>query len=327
MGNRIVIIDGNSLINRAFYAMQRPMITKDGIYTQGIYGFINMLNKLENDYEPEYITVAFDLKAPTFRHLEYDEYKAGRKAMPPELVMQMPLLKEVLHAMRIETLEMEGFEADDIIGTVAKEAEAQGLEPLIITGDRDALQLATDHTKILITKKGISEFDLFDAEKMMETYHLTPTQFIDLKGLMGDKSDNIPGMPGVGEKTGLKLLEQFNSVEDLIANTDKISNEKLRTKVEENAQLAMMSKRLATINTQVPIELDFQRLKKEDPDYTKLIDIYTKLEFKSFLKRINVEEVIQEEPLEIREIKKTLISSAEELSQAEALVVVLPKLE
>ena len=221
MGNRIVIIDGNSLINRAFYAMQRPMITKDGIYTQGIYGFINMLNKLENDYEPEYITVAFDLKAPTFRHLEYDEYKAGRKAMPPELVMQMPLLKEVLHAMRIETLEMEGFEADDIIGTVAKEAEAQGLEPLIITGDRDALQLATDHTKILITKKGISEFDLFDAEKMMETYHLTPTQFIDLKGLMGDKSDNIPGIPGVGEKTGLKLLEQFNSVEDLIANTDK----------------------------------------------------------------------------------------------------------
>ena len=224
MGNRIVIIDGNSLINRAFYAMQRPMITKDGIYTQGIYGFINMLNKLENDYEPEYITVAFDLKAPTFRHLEYDEYKAGRKAMPPELVMQMPLLKEVLHAMRIETLEMEGFEADDIIGTVAKEAEAQGLEPLIITGDRDALQLATDHTKILITKKGISEFDLFDAEKMMETYHLTPTQFIDLKGLMGDKSDNIPGIPGVGEKTGLKLLEQFNSVEDLIANTDKISD-------------------------------------------------------------------------------------------------------
>ena len=257
MSERIVIIDGNSLINRAYYAMQKPMITKDGIYTQGIFGFVNMLNKIIGDYEPMYLTVAFDLKAPTFRHLEYDAYKAGRKPMPPELVMQMPLLKEVLHAMRIRTLELEGFEADDIIGTAARLAEEVDIEPLIITGDKDALQLATDKTKILITKKGISEFELFDYDKMVEHYGLTPTQFIDLKGLMGDSSDNIPGIPGVGEKTGIALLTQFHSIENLLAHTDEIKKPALRKKVEENAQLAVMSKRLATINRFVPIKVDF----------------------------------------------------------------------
>ena len=322
MGKRIVIIDGNSLINRAYYAMQRPMITKEGIYTQGIYGFINMLHKLEGDYEPDYITVAFDLKAPTFRHLEYDAYKAGRKAMPPELVMQMPLMKDVLHAMNIETLELEGFEADDIIGTVAREAEELDIEPLIITGDRDALQLASHKTSVLITRKGITDFDLFDYDKMLETYQLTPTQFIDLKGLMGDKSDNIPGIPGVGEKTAGKLLEQFGSIENMLANTDEIANAKLRTKVEENAQLAMMSKRLATINRYVPLELDFDALKKEEPDYPKLIELYTKLEFKSFLKRLDVKEVsaaVPETVLEVREMENYLIESTAELSELDLL--------
>ena len=322
MGKRIVIIDGNSLINRAYYAMQRPMITKEGIYTQGIYGFINMLHKLEGDYEPDYITVAFDLKAPTFRHLEYDAYKAGRKAMPPELVMQMPLMKDVLHAMNIETLELEGFEADDIIGTVAREAEELDIEPLIITGDRDALQLASHKTSVLITRKGITDFDLFDYDKMLETYQLTPTQFIDLKGLMGDKSDNIPGIPGVGEKTAGKLLEQFGSIENMLANTDEIANAKLRTKVEENAQLAMMSKRLATINRYVPLELDFDALKKEEPDYPKLIELYTKLEFKSFLKRLDVKEVsaaVPETVLEVREMERYVIESTAELSELDVL--------
>ena len=274
MSERIVIIDGNSLINRAYYAMQKPMITKDGIYTQGIFGFINMLNKIIGDYEPAYLTVAFDLKAPTFRHLEYDAYKAGRKPMPPELVMQMPLLKEVLAAMRIKTLELEGYEADDIIGTAARLAEEADIEPLIITGDKDALQLATDKTKILITKKGISEFALFDYDKMVEHYGLTPAQFIDLKGLMGDSSDNIPGIPGIGEKTGIALLKQFDSVENLLARADEITKPALRKKVEENAQLAVLSKRLATINRFVPIELDFEKMRVGEPDYDKLIALY-----------------------------------------------------
>ena len=314
MENRIVIIDGNSLINRAYYAMQRPMITKDGIYTQGIYGFINMLNKIKTDYEPGYLTVAFDLKAPTFRHLEYDQYKAGRKAMPPELVMQMPLLKDVLHAMNIKTLELEGFEADDIIGTIAREGEEQGLCPMIITGDKDALQLATDKTQILITKKGISEFELFDYEKMLERYELTPQQFIDLKGLMGDSSDNIPGIPGVGEKTGIALLKQFGSVENLIVHTEEISKPALRKKVEENVQLAVMSKRLATINRYVPIEISFDEMKTAEPDYDQLIELYTKLEFNSFLKKLSDKKTKTElTPQEVPDVKMHILRNEAEL--------------
>ena len=204
MEKSLVIIDGNSLMNRAYYAIQRPMITSEGMYTQGIYGFLNMLNKILADYSPEYIAVAFDRKAPTFRHLEYSEYKAGRKKMPPELAMEFPVLKEILEAMRIHMLEIDGFEADDIIGTVAAAGEREGLAPRIITGDRDALQLVTDVTKVIFTKRGISEFEVYDRQAMFQHYGLTPEQFIDLKGLMGDASDNIPGIPGVGEKTATK---------------------------------------------------------------------------------------------------------------------------
>lgn len=318
MEKTIVIIDGNSLINRAYYAMQRPMITKEGIYTQGIYGFINMLNKIEKDYEPGYMTVAFDLKAPTFRHLEYKDYKAGRKKMPPELAMQMPLLKDVLRAMNIKLLEEEGFEADDIIGTVAREAEEQGLEPLIITGDRDALQLATDITKVLITKKGISQFELYDKQAMIDKYGFTPTQFIDFKGLMGDTSDNIPGIPGVGEKTAQKLILEYGSMDNLLANTDKITAKKLREKIEENIQLAVMSKRLATINTYVPLELSFDEFKVEEPDYNALIDIYTKLEFNSFLKKLDssaVKEAAEQQMLSVEDMKTVRITEAAMLKE------------
>ncbi len=320
MSERIVVIDGNSLINRAYYAMQKPMITKDGIYTQGIFGFINMLNKIIGDYEPAYLTVAFDLKAPTFRHLEYDAYKAGRKPMPPELVMQMPLLKEVLAAMRIKTLELEGYEADDIIGTAARLAEEADIEPLIITGDKDALQLATDKTKILITKKGISEFALFDYDKMVEHYGLTPAQFIDLKGLMGDSSDNIPGIPGIGEKTGIALLKQFDSVENLLARADEITKPALRKKVEENAQLAVLSKRLATINRFVPIELDFEKMRVGEPDYDKLIALYQKLEFNSFLKKLSKKEIPQETfDFAPGEVKQLRLRNEAELAELDAL--------
>lgn len=285
---RILIIDGNSLINRAYYAIQRPMITKDGLYTHAVYGFLNMLLKLQADYEPAYWTVAFDRKAPTFRHLEYGDYKAGRKSMPPELAMQLPLLKEVLSAMNLKTLELDGFEADDLIGTVAKRSEEEGLDPFIITGDRDALQLASDHTTVIITKKGISEFDRFDTAAMQETYGFSPLQFIDYKGLMGDPSDNIPGLPGVGEKTAQKLILEFGSVENLLSNTDKIENEKLRQKVEDNAQLALMSRRLATIETHVPIELSFDELRVREPDFIQLLELYKKLEFNSFIKKLKL---------------------------------------
>ena len=312
---KIVIIDGNSLINRAYYAVQRPMITKEGIYTQGIYGFLNMLQKIEADYEPEYLTVAFDLKAPTFRHLEYDAYKAGRKSMPPELAMQMPLLKDVLRALNIEILEMEGYEADDIIGTVARISEEAGITPYIITGDKDALQLVTENTKVIITKKGITEFEMYDPAMMNERYGLTPKQFIDLKGLMGDSSDNIPGIPGVGEKTGIKLLEQFGTMENLLANTDQISAAKLRAKVEDNAQLALMSKRLATINAFVPIDIDLNNLKLEDPDYEKLIDLYTRLEFNSFLKKLDYKPAVEQKPAKEINVEISIIDDIESIDK------------
>ncbi len=290
---RIVIIDGYSLIFRAFYAMQRPMITSEGIYTQGIYGFLNMLNKIEEDFSPEYIAVAFDLKEPTFRHKEYEGYKAGRKPTPPELLMEIPILKDILKAMNIRILEVPGFEADDIIGTVSRIAEEQGMEPLIFTGDKDALQLTSDVTKVVFTKKGVTDFDLYDREKMQERYGLTPSQFIDLKGIMGDSSDNIPGIPGIGEKGGIELLTQFGSLEEVLEHSDEIKKPAMRKKVEENADLARMSKHLATIIRDVPLEVRLEDMVFTEPDYEELTALYKKLEFKSFLKKLGTKAAVE----------------------------------
>ena len=319
---RIAVIDGNSLINRAYYAMRNPMITKDGIFTQGIFGFLNMLDKIRRDYEPDYMAIAFDMKAPTFRHKEYEDYKAGRRKMPPELAMQIPLLKDILRAMNIKQLEIEGFEADDIIGTVARAAEEDGLEPYIITGDKDELQLATDVTKVIITRKGVSEFDIYDKSAMVEKYGFTPTQFIDFKGLMGDQSDNIPGVPGVGEKTATKLIKEFGSVENLLENTDSIKPEGVRRKVEDNAQLAVMSKRLATIDTHVPLDMDFDEFLLKEPDYDALIELYKKLEFNKFLKKLDTgrsgedaaeKEEVSPTVIDTSSMKKVLVDSGDKL--------------
>ena len=285
---RIALIDGNSLINRAYYAMRNPMITKDGIYTHGIFGFLNMMDKIIRDYGPEYMAIAFDMKAPTFRHEQYDEYKAGRRKMPPELAMEIPILKDILDAMNIRRVELEGYEADDIIGTLAKMSEAEGLETFVFTGDKDQLQLATDKTKIVYTKRGVSDFDIFDHDAFCEEYGFTPLQFIDYKGLAGDSSDNIPGIPGVGSKTATKLIQEFGSVEEIIGHVDDIRPAGLQSKVADNVQQAMMSKRLATIMTQVPLDLSIEDCLMKEPDYDKLIDIYKKLEFNKFLSRLKV---------------------------------------
>jgi len=286
MEERIIIIDGNSLINRAFYALP-PLTTKEGKHTNAIYGFVTMLLKVMEDYKPDYIGVAFDKKAPTFRHKEFAEYKAGRKKMPPELAEQMEPLKEVLDAFNIYRIELEGFEADDLIGTLAKHCEEKGFESLIVTGDRDALQLTSDITKVLFTKKGISQLEIYNDKKVMEEYEVTPTQFIDLKGLMGDKSDNIPGVPGVGEKTAIKLLKQFETIENLIQNTEKITAAKLREKIELNREQAMLSKRLATIITNVPVDINLEDLKNKDVNYEKLMELFRSYEFNSLISRIN----------------------------------------
>ncbi|MBS3994231.1 MAG: DNA polymerase I, partial [Alkaliphilus sp.] len=282
---KIIIIDGNSLINRAFYAL--PLLsTKEGIYTNAVYGFTNMLYKIIEDYGPNYITVAFDRKAPTFRHVEYDAYKAGRKKMPEELAQQFPILKEVLEALRIHKIEIDGFEADDLIGTLVEHSENKGFNSIVVTGDKDALQLASNMTKILITKKGISSLDVYDTNEIIEKLGITPDQIIDLKGLMGDKSDNIPGVPGIGEKTALKLITEFKSIENILNNLDKVPNKKMREKLEEHASQALLSKRLATIVKDVPVEIDFEELRYKQPDYQRLVSIFNKLEFHSLLRKI-----------------------------------------
>ncbi len=284
MDKRLVIIDGNSLMNRAYYALP-PLMNKEGLYTNAIYGFTTMLFKIIDTYQPTHISVAFDKKAPTFRHKEYEAYKAGRKKMPDELRVQVEPLKEVLDAFNIHRLEIEGFEADDIIGTVSRIGEEKAFEIFIVTGDKDAIQLASHHTKVLITKKGLTDLEEYDYDGVLERYELTPHQFIDLKGLMGDKSDNIPGVPGIGEKTGIKLLNEFQTVENIIANTDKLKGN-VKKKIEENIEQAVMSKRLATIVRNMPIEIDLEELRLEKYNDKKLIELFSKFEFNSLIGRI-----------------------------------------
>ncbi|WP_427338944.1 DNA polymerase I [Caloranaerobacter sp. DY30410] len=282
---RFMVIDGNSLLHRAFHALP-PLQTKEGIHTNGVYGFLTMLNKIVEEYSPEYICVVFDKKTPTFRHKEYTEYKAKRAKTPDELIMQFDILKDVLSKLNITTLEIDGFEADDIAGTLASIGEKKGLETILVTGDKDYLQLATKKTKVLITRKGITNLEIYDEQRVKEKYGISPIQLIDLKGLMGDKSDNIPGVPGIGEKTGIKLIKEFGSLEGIYENLESISGKKLKERLIENRLQAFMSKKLAKIITEVPISIDLEELKKREPDYDELIDLYKKLEFNSLLSRI-----------------------------------------
>ena len=279
---RLLILDSNSLLNRAFYAIP-PLTNSEGIHTNAVYGFTNMLFKMKEEIKPDYIVAAFDRKAPTFRHKEYEDYKAGRKKMPPELAEQFPIIKEVLNLLAINIYEIDGFEADDIIGTLAKFAESNGIEVFIVTGDRDALQLATDKIKVVLTKnKG--EKEIYDASKMMETYGVTPTEFIDVKGLMGDSSDNIPGVPGIGEKTAYKLIKEYKSIENLLSNLDKLKG-KMKENLENNVEQAIFSKKLATIETHVPVEINLDEIKsKEEYDVNGLRKEFTRLQFKSFFR-------------------------------------------
>lgn len=323
---KLILIDGNSLLFRAYFAM-RPMVTSKGVHTQGIYAFINMLNRILKDYEPDYIAIAFDMKEKTFRHEAYEEYKAGRKKTPIELLSQIPLLHQVLEAMNIAVLENPRFEADDIIGTVAKKASAEGISTLIISGDKDELQLIDKNTKVLINRKGMSEFDIYDTEAMLQRYNLTPSQFIDLKGLMGDSSDNIPGVPGVGEKRGISLLEEYGSLEKVLENADSIKG-KLGENIRNNIELAKKSKWLATIETNMQMDFNWDDFKLEKPDVAALSDIFTELEFYSFTKKLNSSDFASEDEEvseannfddEIKKISsvdfKTFISSTDDQSK------------
>lgn len=279
MEERLVLLDSNSLANRAFYALP-PMITKDGLFTNAIYGYLNMLLKIISEIKPTHIIATFDVHAPTFRKDMYEEYKAQRKPMPDELRMQMPCIKELLTAMNIAIVEKAGYEADDIIGTLAKDSK----NTYIITGDRDSLQLVSDNTTVWLTKKGISEVIEYTPERLKEE-GLVPSQIIDLKALMGDKSDNIPGVPGVGEKTAMGLITEYSTIDGVYDNIDKIKG-KLQEKLRENAELARLSYKLATIDTSVPLDVNVDECKLSDPFNEDSRKIMEKFNFKSILQRL-----------------------------------------
>ena len=294
--NKLVLVDGNSIMNRAFYGIMgsRMLTTKDGTYTNAVYGFLAILFKLLEDVKPEYLVVAFDLKAPTARHKLYEGYKANRKGMPDELAEQMPIIKDILRAMNIDIIEMEGYEADDVLGTLSRYGEKQGLEVTILSGDRDTFQLATDNITIRIphTKGGKTETDEYNREKIIEKYGLEPKQLIDVKGLQGDSSDNIPGVPGVGEKTALSLIQKYGSIENLYDKLEKGKDDlkgKQKEKIEQNKDLAFLSKTLGTINLEVPISDTLEDFKVEEWDKEKVYNLFKKLNFKRYIERFSLQ--------------------------------------
>ncbi len=289
---KLMILDGNSIINRAFYGI-RPLTTKDGTPTNAIYGFLNILYKLTQEEAPDYLTVAFDVSRVTFRNAKYDQYKAQRSGMPDDLRIQMPILKEVLSALNIPCLQMENYEADDIIGTVSRLCDEQNIQCKIATGDKDDLQLASELTtvKLVVTKGGKTETTDYDFDKVVGEYGITPTEFIDLKGLMGDPSDNIPGVKGIGKVSALKLIQKFKSIDNLYANLDSFEIKPAqRRNLEENRQMAYLSKELATICRTVPMEINLADLLVKEPDRDQLISLFNRLEFKHLLKKFDLAE-------------------------------------
>ena len=280
---RLIAIDGNSLMYRAFYALP-PMIATNGTPTGALHGFISMLLKL-TAMEPDFLLVAFDRHGPTFRHTVYSDYKAGRRETPDDLRKQFPILKEMLVQMGVAVCECESYEADDILGTFAKRCEAEGVDALLVTGDRDALQLVDVHTRVLLTKKGITETIEYDEEALRQAYGLSPDRMRDLKGLMGDTSDNIPGIPGVGEKTALKLLAQYGSLEAVLAHGDEIPG-KLGERVRENADMARMSYCLGTIDTHVPVGMTLEACAFRADKMDTAKPLFLELELHSLLNRL-----------------------------------------
>ncbi len=290
MSKKIVLIDGHSILNRAFFGV-KDLTNSEGLHTNAVFGFLNILFKILEEEQPEYLTVAFDVHAPTFRHKMYAEYKGTRKPMAEELRQQVPLMKEMLTAMGIRIVELEGYEADDLLGTLSKRAQEEGFLVSVVSGDRDLLQLATDRVKIRIpkTKKTGTEIEDYYAKDVQERYQVTPTQFIDVKALMGDASDNIPGVPGIGEKTAVNLIAAYGSIENAYAHAEEIKPNRAKENLKEHYDMAQLSKTLAAIDVNVPIEFTFE--------YAKVGNFYTKeayllckrLDFKKMLSRFEVD--------------------------------------
>ena len=317
MDNKFLIIDGSSLFFRAFYAL--PLLkTKRGLYTNAIYGFVMMVENAIDKIKPSHVAVCFDMKGKTFRSDIYKDYKGTRQKTPNELEQQWPLVREILDYMNIKILESPVYEADDIAGTLSKIASEKNFDNYLLTGDKDYFQLVNENTRVLFTRKGITEMDIITVDKIKEDYDIEPLEFIELKALMGDQSDNIPGIYGIGEKTGLKLIRQFHTLENLYDNIDEVSGKKLKEKLIDGKMSAFMSKKLGTIVKNVPIEEDLDDFKKVDYDYEKLSEMYRDFEFNSMLARLPEEyqkEVVEEisddnfkfvEIKDLRELEKNI---------------------
>ena len=292
MAEKIVLIDGHSILNRAFYGV--PDLTNaDGLHTNAVYGFLNIMFKILDQEKPEYLTVAFDVHAPTFRHEMFEEYKGTRKPMAEELRQQVPVIKEVLQAMGVKIIEKAGLEADDILGTISRMSERRGLEVSVISGDRDLLQLATEHVKIRIpkTKKGQTEIEDYYAEDVLNVYQVTPTEFIDLKALMGDTSDNIPGLPGVGEKTATKIITEYHSIENAHEHASELKPPRASKAIIEHWDLAVLSKTLATIKLDAEIDYEFADAKLGNLYTDEAYVDFQKLQFKNLLGRFDTSEL------------------------------------
>ena len=302
MSEKIVLIDGHSILNRAFYGLP-DLTNSEGLHTNAVYGFLNIMTRILEEEKPQYLTVAFDLHAPTFRHQKYQAYKGTRKAMPEELREQVPLMKEVLQSMGVPTVSMEGYEADDLLGTIARRSEEKGMDVTIVSGDRDLLQLATD--KILIrvpkTRGGKTVIEDYHTAEVLETYQVTPPQIIDLKALMGDTADNIPGIPGVGEKTATKLIVEYGSIENAHEHLEEIKPNKARESLREHYDLAVLSKDLATIRVDSPVEFSWEDAKLENLYTPEAYEMFKRLDFKNLLTRFEKVEASAAPQVEILE--------------------------
>jgi DNA polymerase I len=306
LDKKLVLIDGNSIAYRAFFAL--PLLNNDkGVHTNSVYGFTMMLNRILEEEKPTHILVAFDAGKTTFRHASFKEYKGGRQKTPPELSEQFPFIRELLDCFQIKRYELENYEADDIIGTLSLQAEKDGFEVKVISGDKDLTQLSSPSTTVSITKKGITEIEEYTPKHIHEKYGLSPLQIIDLKGLMGDASDNIPGIPGVGEKTALKLLHQFETVENLLQSIDEVSGQKLKEKIEEHKDLALLSKELATITREAPLEVSVNETEYTGMDQDRVISFYKELGFSTLLDKLDVTESapLEQEKIEVHTAEMT----------------------
>lgn len=319
---KIVLIDGNSILNRAFYGIMgsKMLTTPDGKYTNAVYGFLAILFKVLEDIEPEYLMIAFDLKAPTARHKMYEGYKANRKGMPNELAEQMPILKGILKSMNITIVEKEGYEADDILGTVAKKAEKKGLDVTIVSGDRDTFQLTSSNIKVRIphTKVGKTEVDIFDEQAVKEKYGVTPKQLIEVKGLQGDTSDNIPGVPGIGEKTALELIQKYHSISKLYEAIEQGKDDlkpKAKEKLIANKELAELSRTLGTINLEVPLEEKIEEFERKEWNTEEVFTKFKELNFNRFIERFELKGGKEETPKDIHELFEIKTISLENIAQ------------